>query len=133
MDGEAIIQALLRADAAVVASVGARVYPSELPADAEFPALVTTPISAVPSGHLDAAAEVQITRGVVEVMAIAGDTPTIAALVRAVNAACAFQRGAVAGVHVIAIEPGSRGERARDPRTGYQSQPVTFVLHYVEP
>lgn len=136
MDGEAVIHALLAADAAVSALVGtgadAAIYPSELPETASLPALVHVPVSTVDDGTLDADGPKHV-RMRVEVTVLGTDLAQHQQLLRAVTAACRYQRGAIAGVSVVSILRARVGERLRDEETGVYGQPVDFIVVYIEP
>lgn len=136
MDGEAVIRALLVADAAVTALIGsgaaARAYPNELPEDAGLPALVHSPVSTVDDPTIDADGPKHV-RSRVEVVVLASDLAVHQQLVRAVTAACRYQRGTIAGVSVVAIYRSRVGERLRDEETGVYGQPVDFSVTYIEP
>lgn len=136
MDGEAAIRALLVADSAVTAIVGsgasARVYPSELPDGTTLPALVTVPVSTVDDPTLDAAGQKRVSSRV-EVIVLAADLAQHQSLVRAVTAACRYQRGTLAGVSVAVVYRDRVGERLRDAETGVYAQSIEFLVHYQEP
>ena len=133
MQALTIFEAMLTAAAPVVAIVGARIYPLELPQTAPavpLPAIVTRLVSDDGLPTLDAAAGYQMRSAIVELHLVAKSITALYSLRQAVGAACDFQRGTFAGLFVNAVQPGRDGATETDSALGVWYQPITFSITY---
>jgi hypothetical protein len=115
MSAEAITKALLVADAGVAGLAAARIYPVVLPDNQRTPALVYDLVSDVSIGTISAAQYLGSKRARIQLDAYAEDFAAAKALQIAAVKAMRFQRGTVAGVTLVAVEPDNEGPNGWDP------------------
>lgn len=130
MHAIAIFNALLSAASPVTTLVGSRIYPLELPQGCLLPAIAIEPEPDVPIPTIDANAGYGLRRTVVSVHLVAKTADALAGLQNAVEAACSFQRGPVAGCDVVSVDAGVVGKPETDSAVGLWYLPFTFNLTY---
>lgn len=130
MQAIAIFNALLSGATGVTALVGARIYPVELPQGGPLPAIAIEAEPDVPLPTIDAAAGYGLRQVQVVVHIVAKTAPALATLQDAVEAACNFQRGMVAGYSVVTVAAGTVGRAETDSAIGLWYLPLNFTLTY---
>lgn len=137
MPAAKFIRALLVADAGVTALVPPeRIYPVRLPQTVQTsaqPALVIARVSSVQVPVLSATSVPRLSRDRVQVTAIGADYVQLTALCQALDAACTFARGLVAGVQVITTERALVGPDLFDDERGVYTRGTDFLVLYEEP
>lgn len=126
----AIFNALLAADAGVTSLVATRIYPLEVPQGCALPAIAIEADPDVPLPTLDAAAGYGLRQVEVSVHLIAKTVAALAALQSAVEAACNFQRGVIAGCNVVSVAAGTVGRAETDSAVTLCYLPLHFTLTY---
>lgn len=129
MQAIAIFNALL-GTAGVTALVGQRIYPVELPQGGALPAIAIDAEPDVPLPTIDAAAGYNLRQVQVVVHLVAKTAATLAALQTAVETACNFQRGTVAGYSVVTVAAGTVGRAETDSAVTLWYLPLNFTLTY---
>lgn len=133
MRAEQVIYALLSEAAGVTALVGTRIYPGVLPQGTALPALALEFISGVELPTVDATAGFNLLQARVQVTAIAKTYAEVKTVLEAVRAACNFQRGTIAGVHVVSVRRDTIGPDLRDDDVQLFTQSIDFGITYQEP
>ncbi|MBK9427215.1 MAG: DUF3168 domain-containing protein [Gammaproteobacteria bacterium] len=132
MGAEAIMRALLTADAGVTALVGASIYPVVIPAGLEparalvIDLLSNDPVLTIDGLNQSAAmftADVQVT-------CIAHTYADVKALTAVVKTAAHLKRGSVAGSSVVSSVLSSEGADEYDPEQSVFLQSVRYVITY---
>lgn len=131
MHAEKALRALLMQDSAVVALVGDRAYPVELPEGCALPALVLDHVSTVDLATISAASY-GLCRSRIQVMALASSYVLQKSLTAAVLAACRYQRGLIAGVRVASITRALTGPDLKDSDRGVFYQSTDFLVTFQE-
>ena len=114
MNAEAIIVALLKADATVTGLVADRIKPSELAQGLARPAVVYDHISTVTHNTLSTAEAVQRKTSRIQLTVLAGSYPQQKSLLKACADACKYRRGTIAGVHNVSVLPDVEGPDMRN-------------------
>lgn len=125
-----VFNALLTGAASVTALTGTRIYPLELPQGTQ-PSAIAIDVEfddALPT--IDAASAYGMRRAQVVLHLIARDLAALYSLASAVDAACQYQRGTIAGVNVTSIGPGDRGSPEIESAVPLAYLPVRFPLIY---
>lgn len=115
MSAEAITNALLTADTAVVALVGARIFPVVLPDMQRLAALTYEQVIGVDIGTMGADQYFGSKQSRIQIDAYGEDFAKAKAVQRAAVRALRFQRGVVAGVPLVAIVPDNEATPGWDP------------------
>lgn len=132
MSGEKVINALLKADAATTALVGARIYPVPLPQGTQLPAIGYRSVSNVPERPIDITDAYRLRTQRIEITAYADDYPTQKQLLQTIRAACNLKSGSLGGVTVVACLWDSDGPDFRDDDVEIYSQSCDFFVTYRE-
>lgn len=141
MRAEAVIHALLAADATVLTLLGSnpiRLYPSRLPQNTTMPAAAYQAISGTELTPIDAQAGRQVVRTRVQFNAMAKTYAEVKALIEAARLACLYKSGfiatgvaAIGTVQVLSILRDNVGPDQRDDDLGLYMQSIDFmVMHY---
>lgn len=134
MSAAPVIYTLLTEATGVLAIVPvARVYPVRYPEGGELPGLVVTRISSVQQSFLDAANGLRVSRDRVQVTALARNYPELSALVLAVDKACTYQRGVIAGITVYTITREMVGPDYLADERGTHARNADFLVTYEDP
>jgi len=115
MSAEAITHAVLGQAAGLTALVGPRVFPEMLPDNQPAPALVHSLISSIDVGVIGADDYAGTQRARIALDAYAEDLAAAKAVFLEGRKALLFQRGAVAGVELVAVTPAGEGPNGWDP------------------
>ena len=132
MSIEAVFSSLLNVSG-ITTLVGANRAMVKLPQGATYPALVWTPISAVPEPPINAPAQSQLVRARVQVTALARTLAEVRQVQDAVRAAVEYQHGSIAGTDVVSITRELIGPYDSDETARMWSQPVDFLVLYYDP
>lgn len=130
MQAFAIFNALLTAATGVTALVGDRIYPLELPQGTQPAAIVMDLESDRSLETINANANYNLRSAMVVLHLIARDLTDLAALASAVEAACNYQRGTVAGLSVVTVAPGELGAPDVESSIPLSYLPIRFQLTY---
>jgi hypothetical protein len=134
VSAEAVTYALLSAASAVTAVVSDRIYPGQLPLEAQPPAIVYELIDAVPEGNIDTFEATHVTRSRVQVNLIAADYAVLHNTLRnAVVGAMRNQRGTFGGVVVHAIMLDHDGTPNFDQGVELWHRPIDFIIYHQQP
>jgi hypothetical protein len=134
MSAEAIIRALLVADASLGSSVpAAQIYPVEIPEGEPTPAIVISHVSGRELPRIDAQSSFALVQTRVETKIIAKDYPAIKLILPKVRAAANYKRGLIAGFTVISVVRDVTGPDIFDSALGLHSQTLDFMVTWEEP
>ena len=132
MGAEAVMRALLTADAGVTALVGSSIYPVVIPAGLEpSRALVIDLMNNDPIPTIDGLnqAAAMFSAGV-QVSCIARTYADVKALVAAVKTAAHLKRGSIAGSSLVSSVLESEGSDEYDPEQSVFLQSVRYAITY---
>lgn len=132
MSAEKVIYALLKADPALAALVGDRIYPGFVPMGKPLPALAYNQVSRVESSKLGLRGGTVVVRSRIEVTAQAKTYPSKKAVLDAVRAACKNRQGLIAGVEVDSVLVDTTGPDLRDDDAGIEMQSQDFRVTFHE-
>lgn len=137
MRAEAVIDALLVADAGVTALLGGtfpatRIYPSRIPQNTAMPAVAYQLVSGYELTPINAPAGQQLMRSRVQVTAMAKNYPEVKAVIEAARIACLYKSGLIAGVRVLAVLRDSMGPDLRDDELALYIQSIDFIVTHYE-
>ena len=130
MQGIVIFNALLSQASAVVALVATRIYPVELPQGVALPAIAIEAEPDIALSTIDAYAGFGLRKVDVQLHLVAKTAADLIALQAAVEAACTFQRGTIAGYSVASVAAATVGSAETDSTLGLWYLPITFTLTY---
>jgi hypothetical protein len=133
MSAEKVLNALLKADAALVALVGAdNIFPGVIPQGTELPAVAYNHISTVERTTLAMNESKVVTTSRIEVAVQAKTYPSQKAVLAAVRAACKNRQGTIAGVYVHSVLRDTVGPDMRDDDAGIYMQTIDFKVTFDE-
>lgn len=132
MSAEKVIYALLRADAALAALVGERIYPGFIPMGTPLPALAYNQTSRLESNKVALRGGSVVVRSRIEVTAQAKTFPAKKAVLDAVRAACRNRSGVIAGVSVNSVLVDTTGPDMTDAAAGLEMQSQDFRVTFTE-
>lgn len=132
MGAEAVMRALLTADAGVTALVGSSVYPTLIPPGLEpSRALVIDLLSNDPVRTIDGLNQAAaVFSADVQVSCIARTYSDVKALAAAVKTAAHLKRGTIAGASVVSSVLESEGPDEYDPENSVFLQSVRYAITY---
>lgn len=140
MSGVAVIVALLKASAPVVAIIpAARIMAGDLPIGTVMPAIAITQVSGIPRLTVAMTEANKLNTDRVQVSVLfkgpqaspAGTGyPGVAAMMKLVLAACPNQRGTINGVNCDSILPDLEGPDLQDDATGLFSRSRDFIVKW---
>ena len=130
MQAFAIFNALLTAAPGVTALVGDRIYPIELPQATPPDAIVMDQEYDRSLETINADGGYNLRQASVVLHLIARDLTALAALASAVEAACNFKRGAVAGLNVVTVAAGEQGAPDLESSIPLSYLPIRYQLTY---
>jgi hypothetical protein len=125
-----IFNALLTASSGVTALVATRIYPVEAPQNTAMPAVVVDLDSDTELPTLDAAASYGMRKASVTLHLMARDLTGLRTLVTAVETACRYQRGMIAGYSVVSVGPGDQGSTEVESSVPIAYAPMRFDVIY---
>lgn len=128
------IRTVLLASSAVTSLVKpANIYPVRLPQQVtREDAIVIARISGLPVPVLRAGSD-RLRRDRIQVTAISADYARLATIIAAIDGACAYARGVIAGVQVITTEPALEGPDLTDDEQSLHIRSADYFVLYQQP
>lgn len=134
MSAEAVIRALLVADAALTAVVpAARIYPSHVPVGAARPAIAFALVAGQRLPRINGQEATHMQRSRVSVEIEATDYVTLKSLRSKVIKACEFKAGTIAAVLVHVVQFAGEGGDDFDVAQEVYSEAVDFYVYFEAP
>ncbi len=132
MRAESVVYQLISTDAAVTALVGSKVFPGRLPQNTVMPAVVYELIGSREILPINAQAGGVLLRSRVQVSVLAKSYAEVKTVHEAIRKALLFQRGLIAGVHVVSLTRELIGPDTREDALGLYMQGVDYLLIHDE-
>lgn len=132
MSAEKVINALLHADAALVALVGTNIFPGVIPQGTVLPAVGYNHISTVERTTAAMNETTTLCTSRIEVAVQAKTYPSQKDVLKAVRKACKNKSGIIAGVTVHSVRVDTRGPDMRDDDLKIYMQTQDFMVAYTE-
>lgn len=128
MNGEKVINALLKAHAPLVALVGTRIIPGEIAQGTTLPAVAYNHISTNERNTASMSESAALATTRIEVAVQAKSYPEQKALIAAVRTACKNKQGVIAGVTVHSVLSDTVGPDMHDGDTATFMQTIDFMV-----
>ena len=132
MRAEKVVSALLAADGAVAAIVGARIHGGATPENTAAPCVVFAHVGTDVDGRMSAT-QAYVVAADIEVLAVGRTYQELKELHEAIRQALSFKAGPIAGVQVVTITWASRGADQFDAELREYAQSVTYRVTHMEP
>lgn len=133
MSAEKVFNALLNADAALVALVGAdNILPGVIPQGTPLPAVAFNHISTVERTTVAMNETTTLCTSRIEVAVQAKTYPSQKAVLKAVRTACKNKSGVIAGIKVHSVTVDTVGPDMRDDDAGIHMQTLDFIVKYTQ-
>lgn len=133
MPAALVIRTLLLDASAVTGLVKpANIYPVRLPQQVADDAIVIARISSVEVPVLRAGSP-RLRRDRIQVTAVSKDYARLTTILAAIDGACAYERGLIAGIQVITTEPALQGPDLTDDDRSLHIRSADFLVLYQQP